>query len=103
MLKDIKEIREGIKAGLFTNEASVSQGIVLRLLHALLKKYMSICKAPHHRLAYKKPAFKSPFIKGDLGGLWFETRHLKSPLPPFIKRGKEFASFWITSLTKREI
>jgi hypothetical protein len=36
MLKDhIKEIREGIKAGLFTNEASVSQGIVLRLLHAL--------------------------------------------------------------------
>ncbi|MFZ5453014.1 MAG: type I restriction endonuclease [Thermodesulfobacteriota bacterium] len=35
MLRDhIKEIREGIKAGLFTNEASVSQGIVLRLLHA---------------------------------------------------------------------
>lgn len=31
----IQEIRAGIKAGRFTNEASVSQGIVLRLLHAL--------------------------------------------------------------------
>jgi hypothetical protein len=31
----IEEIRAGIKAGRFTNEASVSQGIVLRLLHAL--------------------------------------------------------------------
>lgn len=31
----IEEIRAGIKAGSFTNEASVSQGIVLRLLHAL--------------------------------------------------------------------
>jgi hypothetical protein len=33
--KHIEEIRAGIKAGRFTNEASVSQGIVLRLLHAL--------------------------------------------------------------------
>jgi hypothetical protein len=36
MLKDhIIDIRDGIKAGRFTNEASISQGIVLRLLHAL--------------------------------------------------------------------
>ncbi|MBM4289359.1 MAG: hypothetical protein FJ135_14665 [Deltaproteobacteria bacterium] len=33
--KHIEEIRSGIKAGRFSNEASVSQGIVLRLLHAL--------------------------------------------------------------------
>ncbi|MCZ7600864.1 MAG: type I restriction endonuclease [Gammaproteobacteria bacterium] len=33
--EDIEDIRAGIKAGRFTNEASVSQGIVLRLLHAL--------------------------------------------------------------------
>lgn len=33
--QEIEEIRAGIKAGSFTNEASVSQGIVLRLLHAL--------------------------------------------------------------------
>ena len=33
--KDIEEIRLGIKAGRFVNEAAVSQGIVLRLLHAL--------------------------------------------------------------------
>jgi hypothetical protein len=33
--KHIEEIRLGIKAGRFANEASVSQGIVLRLLHAL--------------------------------------------------------------------
>lgn len=31
----IEEIRAGIKAGRFANEASVSQGIVLRILHAL--------------------------------------------------------------------
>lgn len=31
----IEEIRAGIKGGRFVNEASVSQGIVLRLLHAL--------------------------------------------------------------------
>lgn len=33
--KHIEEIRAGIKAGHFSNEASVSAGIVLRLLHAL--------------------------------------------------------------------
>lgn len=33
--KHIEEIRIGIKAGRFVNEAAVSQGIVLRLLHAL--------------------------------------------------------------------
>ncbi len=33
--KHIGEIRAGIKAGRFTNEASVSQGVVLRLLDAL--------------------------------------------------------------------
>lgn len=33
--QDIEEIRAGIKAGRFGNEAAVSQGIVLRLLHAL--------------------------------------------------------------------
>jgi len=33
--KHIEEIRLGIKAGRFVNEAAVSQGIVLRLLHAL--------------------------------------------------------------------
>ena len=33
--RDIEEIRAGIKAGRFGNEAAVSQGIVLRLLHAL--------------------------------------------------------------------
>ena len=32
---EIEAIRIGIKAGRFSNEASVSQGIVLRLLHAL--------------------------------------------------------------------
>lgn len=32
---EIEAIRAGIKAGRFSNEASVSQGIVLRLLHAL--------------------------------------------------------------------
>lgn len=31
----IEEIRAGIKAGRFANEASVSQGIMLRILHAL--------------------------------------------------------------------
>jgi len=31
----VEEIRAGIRAGRFANEASVSQGIVLRLLHAL--------------------------------------------------------------------
>lgn len=33
--EDIKDIRAGIKSGRFTNEASVSQGIVLRVLHVL--------------------------------------------------------------------
>ena len=33
--QDIEDIRAGIKAGRFSNEASVSQGIVLRLLHTL--------------------------------------------------------------------
>lgn len=33
--KDIESIRIGIKTGRFSNEASVSQGIVLRLLHSL--------------------------------------------------------------------
>lgn len=33
--QEIEAIRAGIKAGRFSNEASVSQGIVLRLLHAL--------------------------------------------------------------------
>lgn len=33
--KHIEEIRIGIKAGRFVNEAAVSQGIVLRILHAL--------------------------------------------------------------------
>src|SRR5262245_38408051 len=33
--KDIEDIRAGIKAGRFSNEASVSQGIVLRILNAL--------------------------------------------------------------------
>lgn len=32
---DIEEIRNGIKAGRYSSEAAVSQGIVLRLLHAL--------------------------------------------------------------------
>jgi hypothetical protein len=36
MLRDhIKDIRDGIKVGRFPNEASISQGIVLRLLNAL--------------------------------------------------------------------
>lgn len=33
--KHIEDIQAGIRAGRFSNEASVSQGIVLRLLHAL--------------------------------------------------------------------
>jgi hypothetical protein len=33
--QEIEAIRTGIRAGRFSNEASVSQGIVLRLLHAL--------------------------------------------------------------------
>ncbi|MEK7404317.1 MAG: hypothetical protein AAB225_04345 [Acidobacteriota bacterium] len=36
MLKEhIEDIRSGIKAGRFTNEAAVRQGVVLRLLQAL--------------------------------------------------------------------
>src|SRR5271169_845724 len=36
MLKsDIEDIRSGIKAGRFANEASVRQGVVLRLLQSL--------------------------------------------------------------------
>jgi hypothetical protein len=36
MLKlDIEEIRKAIREGRFTNEAAVSQGVVLRILHAL--------------------------------------------------------------------
>ncbi len=33
--QDIEDIRAGIKAGRYSNEASVSQGIILRILHAL--------------------------------------------------------------------
>jgi predicted type IV restriction endonuclease len=33
--QEINSIRAGIKAGRFANEASVSQGVVLRLLNAL--------------------------------------------------------------------
>lgn len=32
---DIEDIRKAIRVGRFTNEAAVSQGIVLRILHAL--------------------------------------------------------------------
>lgn len=32
---EIERVREGLAAGRFPNEASVSQGVVLRLLHAL--------------------------------------------------------------------
>lgn len=35
LAEDIEDIRAGIKSGRFANEASVSQGIVLRILHAL--------------------------------------------------------------------
>ncbi|MGF6724176.1 hypothetical protein P3T43_003543 [Paraburkholderia sp. GAS41] len=35
LANDIEDVRSGIKAGRFTNEASVSQGIVLRLLNSL--------------------------------------------------------------------
>lgn len=35
LTQDIEDIRAGIRAGRFVNEASVSQGIVLRVLHAL--------------------------------------------------------------------
>lgn len=35
IVQEIEAIRAGIKAGRFPNEASVSQGIVLRLLNAL--------------------------------------------------------------------
>ncbi len=35
MERDIDEIRAAIKAGRLANEAAVSQGVVLRLLHAL--------------------------------------------------------------------
>lgn len=35
LAQDIEDIRAGIKAGRFANEASVSQGIVLRILHSL--------------------------------------------------------------------
>jgi predicted type IV restriction endonuclease len=33
--EDLLDIRAGIKAGRYVNEATVSQGIVQRLLHAL--------------------------------------------------------------------
>lgn len=35
LTEHIQEVREGIKSGMYGNEAAVSQGIVLRLLHAL--------------------------------------------------------------------
>ncbi len=35
MREDLLEIRGGIKAGRYVNEATVSQGIVQRLLHSL--------------------------------------------------------------------
>ena len=35
MKEDLLDIRDGIKAGRYVNEATVSQGIVQRLLHTL--------------------------------------------------------------------
>jgi hypothetical protein len=35
--QDLLEIRAGVKAGRYVNEATVSQGIVQRLLHLLMK------------------------------------------------------------------
>ena len=35
MREDLLDIRGGIKAGRYVNEATVSQGIVQRLLHSL--------------------------------------------------------------------
>jgi hypothetical protein len=35
--QDLLDIRAGVKAGRYVNEATVSQGIVQRLLHLLMK------------------------------------------------------------------
>jgi hypothetical protein len=49
--KHIEEIRLGIKAGRFVNEAAVSQGIVIRLLDALSwPKYETQIVCPEYSL-----------------------------------------------------
>jgi len=54
----IQEIRDGIQSGRFTNEASVSQGIVLRLLHALSwPRYDTQVVCPEYALEGKRVDF----------------------------------------------
>ena len=56
--QDIESIRKGIAAGRFTNEAAVSQGIVLRLLHALSwPAYDTQIVWPEYTLAGKRVDF----------------------------------------------
>ncbi len=56
--KHIEEIRAGIKGGRFGNEASVSQGIVLRLLHALSwPAYDTQIVCPEHSLEGRRVDF----------------------------------------------
>lgn len=53
--QDIADIRAGIKAGRFSNEASVSQGIVLRLLNALSwPTYDTSVVCPEYSLAGRR-------------------------------------------------
>jgi hypothetical protein len=55
---EIEGIRAGIRAGRFSNEASVSQGIVLRLLHALgWSTYDTQCVWPEYSLAGRRVDF----------------------------------------------
>lgn len=58
LAQDIEDIRIGIKAGRFANEASVSQGIVLRLLHALAwPTYDTRVVCPEHALSGRRVDF----------------------------------------------
>ncbi len=55
---EIQSIRDGIKAGKFANEASISQGIVLRLLNALgWPTYDTQIVAPEYSLSGRRVDF----------------------------------------------
>ena len=56
--QDIEDIRVGIKAGRFSNEASVSQGIVMRILHSLgWPTYDTRVVCPEYSLAGRRVDF----------------------------------------------
>ena len=45
----IEDVRNGIRAGQYGNEAAVSQGIVLRLLQAVSYTHLDVYKRQHLR------------------------------------------------------